>query len=217
LAYTYLIGWSKLNKWYYGVRFSKNCSPDDLWVKYFTSSKYVKEYRKNNGEPDIVEVRKIFESSEEARNWETRFIKKIKAVGNSNWLNKTDNTNKFYSEGELSLEHKKKLSKIRSEKNIGNTFRKGKKFSEESILKLKISRNARKDKPMLGKKMSDEAKNKMRLSKLGKKMNDSFKISCSERNKKRYEDPENRKKISEKMKEVWKIRKMKENLRNLGV
>ena len=217
MAYTYLIGWSKLNKWYYGVRFSKNCSPDDLWVKYFTSSKYVKEYRKNNGEPDIVEVRKIFESSEEARNWETRFIKKIKAVGNSNWLNKTDNTNKFYSEGELSLEHKKKLSKIRSEKNIGNTFRKGKKFSEESILKLKISRNARKDKPMLGKKMSDEAKNKMRLSKLGKKMNDSFKISCSERNKKRYEDPENRKKISEKMKEVWKIRKMKENLGNLGV
>ena len=211
MAYTYLIGWSKLNKWYYGVRFSKNCSPNDLWIKYFTSSKYVKEYRKNNGEPDIIKIRKIFESSEKARNWETRFIKKVKAVSNNNWLNKTNNTDKFYSEGELSSEHKKKLSKIRSEKNIGNTFRKGKKFSEESILKLKISRNARKDKPMLGKKMSDESKNKMRLSKLGKKMNDSFKVSCSERNKKRYEDPENRKKISEKMKEVWKIRKMKQN------
>lgn len=27
--YTYLIGWSKLNKWYYGVRYSKKCK----WIK----------------------------------------------------------------------------------------------------------------------------------------------------------------------------------------
>jgi hypothetical protein len=40
--YTYLIGWSHLNKWYYGRRTAKGCHPSELWVKYFTSSKSVK-------------------------------------------------------------------------------------------------------------------------------------------------------------------------------
>lgn len=212
MAYTYLIGWSKQKKWYYGVRFSKNSNPNDLWVNYFTSSKYVKKFREENGEPDIIQVRKIFESSEKARKWESKVIKKVNAVKSNYWLNKTDNTDKFYSEGKLSLEHKQKLSKIRTEKNKGNTFRKGKKFSIESLKKLKESRNKRKDKPMLGKKMSVEAKEKMSLAKLGKKMNEKFKISCSERNKKRYEDPEKRKIMSEKMKEVWQKRKTQMNL-----
>ena len=35
--YTYLIGWSNLNKFYYGVRYGKGCHPSDLWVKYFGS------------------------------------------------------------------------------------------------------------------------------------------------------------------------------------
>jgi hypothetical protein len=39
ISYTYLIGWSKLDKWYYGVRYASNCNPDELWVKYKTSSK----------------------------------------------------------------------------------------------------------------------------------------------------------------------------------
>ena len=36
--YTYLIGWSKLDKWYYGCRYGINCHPDDFWKTYFTSS-----------------------------------------------------------------------------------------------------------------------------------------------------------------------------------
>ena len=58
--YTYVIGWSTLGKWYYGCRYAKKCDPAELWVSYHTSSKYVKEMRKNFGEPDIVEVRRIF-------------------------------------------------------------------------------------------------------------------------------------------------------------
>ena len=33
--YTYLIGWSTLNKYYYGVQFNKKANPDDLWSKNF--------------------------------------------------------------------------------------------------------------------------------------------------------------------------------------
>ena len=49
IPYTYIIGWSSLNKWYYGVRYAKNCKPEDLWKTYFTSSKHVKEFLTGNG------------------------------------------------------------------------------------------------------------------------------------------------------------------------
>jgi hypothetical protein len=29
--YTYLIGWSNQNKYYYGVRYAKDCHPNDFW------------------------------------------------------------------------------------------------------------------------------------------------------------------------------------------
>lgn len=54
IPYTYLIGWSNQNKWYYGVRTAKNCHPGDLWTTYFTSSKYVKQFITQYGEPDII-------------------------------------------------------------------------------------------------------------------------------------------------------------------
>ena len=71
IPYTYLIGWSKLNTWYYGSRFAlksnclyeTGCHPDDLFVTYFTSSKYVKNFIKLNGNPDIIQIRKTFPSN----------------------------------------------------------------------------------------------------------------------------------------------------------
>lgn len=57
--YTYLIGWSEHNLWYYGVRYANSTIPEnDLWVKYFSSSKYVKDIRKEFGEPDVIQIRK---------------------------------------------------------------------------------------------------------------------------------------------------------------
>jgi hypothetical protein len=89
--YTYLIGWSDLNAWYYGVRFSKKCSPEELWKTYFTSSKHVKRFREEHGEPDVVEIRKTFQSEQLARLWEHKVLKRLNAPKNDKWLNKTDN------------------------------------------------------------------------------------------------------------------------------
>lgn len=91
MAYTYLIGWSNLNKWYYGVRFSKKSKPSELWVSYFTSSKHVKKFRKDNGEPDIIKIRKIFDSREKAILWESKVLKKLRVIENEKWINKSDN------------------------------------------------------------------------------------------------------------------------------
>jgi len=68
--YTYYIGWTGLNVWYYGVRHAKGCNPNDLWVRYFTSSKYVSEYREKYGEPDVIHIHKTFSTVWEARLYE---------------------------------------------------------------------------------------------------------------------------------------------------
>jgi len=60
------------------VRYARNCHPDDLWTIYFTSSKQVKVFREEHGEPDVIEVRQVFNDSLQAREWEH----------DERWLNK---------------------------------------------------------------------------------------------------------------------------------
>ena len=100
IPYTYLIGWSSLNTWYYGVRFAKSsnclyssgCHPDELWKTYFTSSKAVEEFRSENGDPDIIQVRKTFNSSAAAKRFETGVLRKTSAKKDARFLNACDNT-----------------------------------------------------------------------------------------------------------------------------
>lgn len=89
--YTYLIKWSKTGKWYYGVRYAKNSNPKDLWKTYLTSSKYVELHRKEFGDPDIIQIRKTFNSSSKARKWENTVLKKLKVLERNDSLNQTTN------------------------------------------------------------------------------------------------------------------------------
>lgn len=89
IPFTYLIGWSEFNTFYYGRRTAKNCHPSNLWVTYFTSSKYVKEFREEFGEPDIIQIRKIFPNNPNAcAIWEYKVLKRIDAQHNQKFLNK---------------------------------------------------------------------------------------------------------------------------------
>lgn len=96
--YTYLIGWSKLDLWYYGVRYATGCNPTDLWVKYFTSSQYVSEIRKSSGDPDVIEVRKIFVDVESAQKWEFNVLTRLKVNSSKKWINK--GTHKLFHKGD---------------------------------------------------------------------------------------------------------------------
>ncbi len=91
MPYTYLIGWSSHQKYYYGVRYAQGCSSEDLWKTYFTSSRHVTEYRVKYGEPDIIKIRKIFKTKEQAVAWETKFLHKVRAHVNPIFINKTNN------------------------------------------------------------------------------------------------------------------------------
>ncbi len=94
--YTYLLGWSTPKIYYYGVRYSKKskclylsgCHPDDLWNTYFTSSEYVKNTYLLYGNPDIIQIRKTFNTAKEALNWEKKVLTRMKLHQRPDFLNK---------------------------------------------------------------------------------------------------------------------------------
>jgi hypothetical protein len=86
--FTYLIGWSNLNTWYYGVRYGKSCHPSNLFTTYFTSSKHVKKFILKNGMPDVVQIRKIFNNIVDARKWEDKVIIRMKMTKLKKFLNR---------------------------------------------------------------------------------------------------------------------------------
>ena len=88
IPFTYLIYCKATGQYYYGSRYSKHCHPDQLWTSYFTSSKVVKQLILEHGKDAFTfKVTKTFDSKEDARKWEYRFLCKVKASTNSNWLN----------------------------------------------------------------------------------------------------------------------------------
>lgn len=134
-SYVYLIGWSQYNKFYYGVRYAKNCTVDDLWVSYFTSSPNVHEFRQKFGEPDIVQIRKTFNSIEKARLWEHKVLRRMHC--------KTDD--RFFNQNEapspprmIGNENPSKRPDVRVKLSLAAKNRGG--LSDESISKMKLTK-----------------------------------------------------------------------------
>lgn len=133
-SYTYLIGWSTLGKWYYGVRYANKVDPEsDLWGKYFTSSKIVKAMRKEHGEPDVVQVRRKFDDPERARHWEERVLRRMNCVKSESWINRCIGGKKFHVPGKRDPEVGAKIS-------ASLTGRKRPEFSEEWKQNLSASK-----------------------------------------------------------------------------
>ena len=89
ICYTYLLGWLELKRYYYGVRYRKNCHPRDLGIKYRSSSKLVKELWRDYGSPDIVLVHKVFGSDKDsAILYEKYVLKYLDVLNSDNWLNR---------------------------------------------------------------------------------------------------------------------------------
>lgn len=175
MGFTYLIGWSKHNKFYYGCRYGKNGCSSSLWTTYFTSSKFVKEFRNLYGEPDIIQIRKEFLTDLETLLWEKRVIEKLKKKSNFNiWLNRNCAGSVIYTEdvlqkmrGPKSITHKNNMKKAR--KKLMETGFKPPNPALRDDVKKKMSENKKvnyvgKGNPMYGKKHSEESKKKMSLS-----------------------------------------------------
>lgn len=110
IPYTYLIGWSEKDLWYYGVRYAKDCHPDDLWTRYFTSSHYVQKLRETIGEPDVVQVRRLFDSAESATRWESKVLTRLKVTESIRWVNKHSNKGFLWDDD---MKEKRKATYVR--------------------------------------------------------------------------------------------------------
>ena len=168
--YTYLVGWTKYNKWYYGSETSKVnkiANPINLWKTYFTSSTYVAEFREMYGEPDIKEVRKTFSDAKSTLIWEEKVLQRTTAVKSDKWLNK-GNAGKDFSTAGLPAPNKGVPHKRETIEKMSKV-KKGKKHTD--ITKEKISINN------LGRPKSGEHKRKISESHKGKKVKDPSKCA----------------------------------------
>lgn len=135
--YTYLIGWSKQNLWYYGVEFKKTAKPSNLWNSYFTSSNYVKKYHKQFGDPDVIQIRKIFETAEDALKWETKVLRRLKVIDSDKWINISLGDGVSFKRGLPRGYKNTKLSEF-FQKNGPNKAFLGRKHTEETKEKIRL-------------------------------------------------------------------------------
>lgn len=178
MPYTYLIGWSKLNLWYYGSEYAyktKVAHPNNLWTTYFTSSKLVKYTREICGEPDVVQIRRIFDTQKACQLWEDKVLKKMNVMNDEKWLNKTNNVN-FNGMTDYQRLQISKAMKGKKRKN----FKKTDAFMKSCLNNVLKATEAIRGKPkslewrqkmttkingMYGKKHSEETKIKMKIAK----------------------------------------------------
>lgn len=107
MPYTYLITHLHSGLKYYGVRYAKDSSPDDLWDTYFTSSKRIRMLIEADGvDAFVVDIRKTFETSEAAISWETRVLHRLHIPHNPNYLNQGKNHPQSQTEKEESFFNK---------------------------------------------------------------------------------------------------------------
>jgi hypothetical protein len=137
--YTYLIRHRPTGKVYYGYRSANRVDPaQDLWKRYFTSSPKVQRLIEETGVDSFeVEVRRVFETKEQASSWETRVLKRCKVLEDDRWINQniagyvvpTEESNKKISDYHKGKpKSKEQIEKIRKS-NIGKN--KGRIATEE--------------------------------------------------------------------------------------
>lgn len=92
--YFYIIQDTRNSMYYAGSKWAQGCHPSDFMIEggYITSSETVKELIRHHGlESFVVRKIRIFETGDEARDYETRFLRKIKARGNPKFYNGHEN------------------------------------------------------------------------------------------------------------------------------
>lgn len=231
--YSYFLRNKITGQMYYGIQYGPKADPENFWKPggYFSSSSLVHDLIEQHGVDSFeAEVRRLFKTSEEALEWETKFLTRIKAAETIIWLNRHNgNGAKFRPPTQHSEETKKKMrgprgargfkseqTRQKLQESVSNRL-KGKPISEEHKKNISLGGKGLKkpkgfgealrqrlltDHPMKGKKHSLETIEKCRQAS-AKENNPMFGKKHS---------PETRKKISDAIK---KRNSEKKNLKEL--
>ena len=127
---------------------SSGCHPDEFWVKYFTSSKYIKELRESHGDStavwgfEILEVVNNYETLKDVHKRENKFIvDAVRNLGRMMVINKrwVENDSKdVYSNA--GTKHSDETKRLISERATGRTpYNKGVPTPKETIEKIRMS------------------------------------------------------------------------------
>lgn len=178
--FTYLIKHLPSGKVYYGLRYAKNCKPEDLWTSYFTSSTDVAKLIESDGVDSFAfEVRKTFTDVLKAIEWEKKVLRRMNAVRRNDFINRNVPGSSMFAHSE---ETKEKLRKPKPEgfgkhllgnKHAGATKGVPKtKEHAENISKGKKGKNfgrVGENAPRYGTKKDPSEIDKMKLTKLSQK------------------------------------------------
>jgi hypothetical protein len=171
--YTYLVKFKPTGQCYYGARFKNvrlGINPeDDLMIKYQTSSNDINNLILQYGlEAFEWEVRKTFDTPEQAIDWETRVLKRCKVLESKKWFNSniagyiipTEESRKkisdYHKDKLKSEEHKRRLS----ESQKGKTKTNSKNQTPEYRALMSALKSGSKN-SMYGKHHSEETKAKI--------------------------------------------------------
>jgi len=208
MPYTYLIGWKIQDKYYYGVRYAKNCNPTELMINYFTSSKEVTKMIEQYGNPDIIQIRKTFSTIEKARSWEHKVLRRMKVVESSRWLNKTDNKSIFPMPGPLNAMYGKtgELSPRFGTSHSVETKRIIGEKSRKKRGKMPVGFSEKMRNIVLGRTHTAETKNKIKEALSGRTISEEHKknISKNHADMSGYKNPFFGKKHSEEAKAIMR-------------
>lgn len=170
--FAYLITSKIDGKRYYGIRFAKDADPTQLWKTYFTSSKEIRaKVKKYGADSFTAEVRKVFETAEQAINWESKLLTRIDAASRDDWINRS---NGYTALGKINTGKKKTQQYWENWKKI----RKGHTVSEETRNKIGDANRGRKQTDeanqrrrewSTGQTHTDEAKDKIRAAATGRR------------------------------------------------
>jgi len=175
--YTYLIRHRPTNRVYYGMRAANKVEPEqDLWHHYFTSSPTVQRLIEETGQDSFdIEIRKVFETKEQAVAWEIRVLRRCKVLQDERWINQnvagyivpTEESRKkisdFHKGKAKSDEHRKKLSASQKGKPKKSTVYQSQEYRQKmSLLKSGLNNG------MYGKGCTEERARKIGEANKGK-------------------------------------------------
>lgn len=175
--YTYLIKHRPSGKVYYGFRAANKVDPhEDLWQHYFTSSPGVKQLIEKTGQESFdIEVRRVFDTKEQAIAWETQVLRRCKVLHDDRWINQnvagyivpTEESRKkisdYHKDKPKTEEHRKHLSESHKGKPKQSTIYQSQEYRQKMSLLKSGSNNG-----MYGKGCTEERARKISDANKGK-------------------------------------------------
>lgn len=210
-----------MDVWYYGVRYARGCEPSDLWKTYFTSSERVAAYRREHGDPDVVEVRKTFMLKSEAQAWEDRVLRRARCVQLKHWLNGSNGGRTFNADNPITrarvaeANRGKKRSAAQCATMSAAAAKRPvqtKETRDKRAASLSGLRRDEKSRALMRGSKSEEARAKMKAAALNMSDEHKLRISMAKQN----QSEETRRKIAESIKLVWIARKQSKAINTLS-